>query len=949
MIPILAVLVVALGVMCVVLPFVNWARIGRLREQIEVLERAVARLERERDAAVSMDAEDTPNIPVSSEPEFSEFDESTDEPMEFHEAEGEREDEASRWGPPPIPVQTGASSAYPASSAEFAQTADSSEFSKTPEPEPVSASVPPPLPQSPPPLRASPSEPSSSALASESRASESREGNWVARLSIWVGGVALLFAGMFLIQFSIDSGWLTPGVRLAFSCAFATALCVCGILIHARSQSSNGQRVGQALSGAGVAVYYFAAYAAVHVWGFVGQGVGFGLMLGVTLFALGLSLMQGAPIAVMGLLGGFLTPLLMGSQDPDMNRLLLYLFVLYASFQVLFYQKRWSGLVLLSTLVLLVWSVALQLGLSIYGDFGTARALMSFIAGICLLNGLLFLKIPVSTETTQGEPGTRKSIPWSLRLAQGLSWSIALVQSVVLLQTVEFARLEVALFALIAVALVVLARLRPHTMRWGSWVGVYAIVFTLVAWDTTSRLEYGLWAIGLAGVLCALGIKFAWSQNTTEQWWRFVGQVALLFPLAAYANSEWVRHEVSVDSWQWLGLAVAVSVALLGVGRLILRTMDVASPAVARIRKHYALIGLSLTLLALFIAENVLVGAGLAMLLQWITITYWQKHRLTSLSTPIKGIVLVWLANAGEYLIDTGWVLFGFPNLYEYEAWQATLTESGLVFLITAWMGYVSVSAYRGTDRLSAFFRIQVFFAILMGALVAVGLGWTALDSRWTDWIAFESVATALLWAVAVVVFIVAQRNHTLLKPAQFIAGIALYRLLVLHGIVKNVWLQNIDIGNVFFLNLMSLQYGVAFVALAWIAKTVHASQNKEYTQLWTFFATGIGFVWFTFLVRDYYTSSQMAVSAGGNAEFYSYSVVWLVYGAICQTLGLRLGIRSLNTCALVVFLLAIVKVFIFDAAELEGLLRVFSFMGLGLSLIAIGYFYNRFVLGRQK
>ena len=40
--------------------------------------------------------------------------------------------------------------------------------------------------------------------------------------------------------------------------------------------------------------------------------------------------------------------------------------------------------------------------------------------------------------------------------------------------------------------------------------------------------------------------------------------------------------------------------------------------------------------------------------------------------------------------------------------------------------------------------------------------------------------------------------------------------------------------------------------------------------------------------------------------------------------------------------LLAVIKVFIFDAAGLEGLARIASFFALGVCLIGIGWFYSR-------
>ena len=57
---------------------------------------------------------------------------------------------------------------------------------------------------------------------------------------------------------------------------------------------------------------------------------------------------------------------------------------------------------------------------------------------------------------------------------------------------------------------------------------------------------------------------------------------------------------------------------------------------------------------------------------------------------------------------------------------------------------------------------------------------------------------------------------------------------------------------------------------------------------------------------------------------------------------GSQTGERSWRIGSLVLMLLAVAKVFIFDAAGLEGLARIASFMALGFSLIGIGWFYNR-------
>jgi len=36
--------------------------------------------------------------------------------------------------------------------------------------------------------------------------------DWFGKLVVWIGGIALLMAGFYMVKYSIDSGWLTPSV-----------------------------------------------------------------------------------------------------------------------------------------------------------------------------------------------------------------------------------------------------------------------------------------------------------------------------------------------------------------------------------------------------------------------------------------------------------------------------------------------------------------------------------------------------------------------------------------------------------------------------------------------------------------------------------------------------------------------------------------------------------------
>jgi uncharacterized membrane protein len=59
---------------------------------------------------------------------------------------------------------------------------------------------------------------------------------------------------------------------------------------------------------------------------------------------------------------------------------------------------------------------------------------------------------------------------------------------------------------------------------------------------------------------------------------------------------------------------------------------------------------------------------------------------------------------------------------------------------------------------------------------------------------------------------------------------------------------------------------------------------------------------------------------------------------------GIRRGARDWRIVSLVLMLAAVGKVFLFDAAGLDGLLRIASFAALGFSLIGVGWLYSRYL-----
>jgi uncharacterized membrane protein len=106
----------------------------------------------------------------------------------------------------------------------------------------------------------------------------------------------------------------------------------------------------------------------------------------------------------------------------------------------------------------------------------------------------------------------------------------------------------------------------------------------------------------------------------------------------------------------------------------------------------------------------------------------------------------------------------------------------------------------------------------------------------------------------------------------------------------------------------------------------------------------------------DYYARGvyRLTLSAGSvnireemvrlqNLRQLLLSAGWLVYSIILMALGIWKRARLVRIEAIVLFGASILKIFIYDLSFLDTLYRTFSFVGLGVILLAVSYLYQRY------
>ena len=203
--------------------------------------------------------------------------------------------------------------------------------------------TPPPLPPHLPEGKAAESAP----LAGASRTMKKPALNWEqfmgVRLFAWLGGFALFLAMAFLVKYSLDRDLISPALRVTIGFVVGTGLLATGV----RVSRVRYRVTADTLCAVGVVTLYAVTFACrvVYHFAFFGPTVTFGLMSAITTVAFLLAVRKNAlVIAVLGMLGGFLTPILVSSDSGGALALFSYIAILDLGLIGVASVRRWDWL-----------------------------------------------------------------------------------------------------------------------------------------------------------------------------------------------------------------------------------------------------------------------------------------------------------------------------------------------------------------------------------------------------------------------------------------------------------------------------------------------------------------------------------------------------------------------------------------------------------------------------
>ncbi|HEV2816470.1 MAG TPA: DUF2339 domain-containing protein [Allosphingosinicella sp.] len=726
------------------------------------------------------------------------------------------------------------------------------------------------------------------------------------RLLIWIGGAALFVAGILLVRYSIEVGLITPAARMIGAATFGLVL-IGGAEYARLGRFSDDPRIAQVLAGAGLAILYATAYGSHVLYGLLDDRAAGAAMVVVSAGALAMSLRHGAPTAVMGLIGGFLTPFLVGKPSASAIPLLAYLALLDLALFAIAWRRGWTWLAAAAVLLSFVWS----------------GYVLTKPPGDALAGGVFVLLLGVAASLAR--PGQGRH----LRLIQPLA--IAALQLAALVARTDLGIEAWSLFGLLGAASIVLALLKPeYEVAPPVGLGLALILLAAKAGSVADPFVPEA-AIGITLLFGGGGLALAlWRGRTL---WTGIAAFGLIGPALIVRA---LRPELlDRPAWGALFAALAVGPALLvWANRESASAGPPPSPTLSMAGAAAALLaGAAIWDLA---PADLVAGGWLAVALAMALVA----RRLGDLAARTVALTA---AAAGALR-----ALAMVPDL-----WIAL--SGGLI-------GF-HVTADLLPDALAGFYSLALP-ALLLAAL-HVALPPLPDRARWL----LPAVAGLFGAAAAYVWFkqafglaeggdFVARAliERTIITQALFLAGwllggrpalrragaaltaLAAARLIWFDMILFNPVGYDQWVGTIPVLNLILPAY---LLSALWLYAARRRAEEATRSGFWlaAFLAALIAGV--ALMVRQAFHGAILTGPELPLAETYGYSLAGLAVAIGLILAGMRIPDKALRLAGLLLLTATIVKVFLVDASELKGILRIISFLGLGIALIGIGRLYG--------
>jgi uncharacterized membrane protein len=766
---------------------------------------------------------------------------------------------------------------------------------------------------------------------------------------VWVGGIALAFGGFFLVRYSIEQGWFGPGARIVLGALLAGLLIAAGewtrrTEIHTGVVGLSSAHIPSVLTAAGTTVAFADVYAAYALYGFLGPAAAFLLLGVVALCTLAAALLHGPALAGLGLVGAFVTPLIVATDQPNYWALYLYLAVVTAAAFALARARLWRWLAITAVIFGLVWTLP---GIADTSANALTPHVFHVVIGFLLAAALIVSGFLFGPDRA---PGRIDGV------SSGALGAYLLGAAFLVLASRHDTLALLAFALLVAATLAIAWRSDAATAA----VPAAALLVALVFLQWTVDLD-----VGTLGLPASVNPGALWEPDRYPLSAHLVLGVglALLFGAAGFLVQG--RFERPLPAMLWAASAVFTPIAILVMLYYRIADFDRSIPfagtavllagcfaaATEGLGKRAARPG-TLSATAIF-ATGAIASLALALTMAlekgWLTVALalmvpgiaWVAERrplpaLRWIAAAAATLVLARIAWDPRIMGDAigttpifNWLLYGY-GVPAAAFWLAghrmrkvkddtpvrIVDAAALLFTVLLFFFEIRHTMTGGDPYASTSDLAEIALQVCMGLAIAIGLERIRL------------------------------RSHSIVHNvgAVIIAALTLIGIVLGLGFVANPMLWPEQVGGP-VLNLILLGYGLPAVLAGVLALVT--MRPKWYSTTAGIVAVALALGYLTLEVTRLYHGPVLTEGVTSDAEQYTYSAVWLAFGVALLAAGIVLGSLPLRLASAVVVLLTVVKVFLVDMSDLTGIYQALSFLGLGAVLIGIGWFYQRLLFPR--
>jgi uncharacterized membrane protein len=771
------------------------------------------------------------------------------------------------------------------------------------------------------------------------------------RWVVWVGGLTLALGGLFLVRYSIEAGLLGPAARVFFGGLFATALLVAGEWTRRKEAISSIAplpiaNIPAILTAAGTAVAFGTVYASYALYDFLSPAVAFVALGLVAIATLAAALLHGPALAGLGVVGAFVTPMLVASDKPDFWALYVYIFIVTAAAFGLARIRMWRWLAITTMVFGVLWSLLSMGTPGLLSPHAFSVAGGFLLAAVLVVSGFLF---GPEAERDQVDP------------ISSISLGVYLFSATLMVVAYRHTDPAMIVFAILIAATILIAWRTDAAVGALPAAAVFvALVF--LSWAVRGNPEWlvepggamkGVGPDALAGSVqmhltaaflfaAGFGISGFLAQGRSEH-----ATVPVIWSAAAVATPLWLliacyAHIAHLDRSIPFAIVAIVLAGAFGFATEQLTKRD-ARPGQAIAAALFA----TGTLAALALALTFSLEKG------WLTIALALMSVGTawiSLQRPVP--FLRWLAAilaaivagrvAWEPAINYGdvgtmpifnWLLYGY-GIPALSFWVGSYylrkrgddaplrMVEGAAILFTVLLVFWEIRHFTNGGRIySPPGKGLVEAGLHVCSMLAIAIGLERLRVRTGSII------------------------HNI--GALVVTGIAFFFIVFGLFMFEMPLFWRSEVGGLFW-NHMLLAYAIPAVLLLALSYTVADIRPRGYANALAGVALVLALTYVTLQVRRFFHGPILEGGGTTDAEQYTYSLVWLAFGVVLLVAGLVFASQRARLASAVVIGLTVLKAFLIDMSNLTGVYRALSFMGLGLVLVAIGWLYQRILFKRQ-